>query len=239
MAFNPLSLLELSEKTILNNFVFDFENLAGILPKSLYNALFQKWLCCTENFDLSDEDNDKIYDILKDTDIFEASGDTKPSFLIRRCVIAFNKEKYDEYPSLPYILDNTFNHIVMDYIIERKIFGGEKNLCDMCFKTTSHYTLPFCGNLWDRDMKYYLNMFDHAEVSGNKVFTKFMKDSFYWCSNCHIVPLFKIVDIDECVMQHHSERYLYRDHPENFFYVSNVRGKYNEDLFKDHGHLFL
>lgn len=239
MSFNPLSLLELSEKAVLSSYIFEFENLAGILPKSLYNALFQKWLSCTEKFDLSDEDNDKIYDILRETDIFEASGDTDPSFLIRRCVIAFNKEKYDEYPSLPYILNYTFNHVVMDFVIERRIFGGEKNLCHLCFKSVSHYTLPFCGNIWDRDNKYYLNMFDHAEVSENELFSRYMKDKYYWCSNCHIRPLFKIVDIDECIMQHHSKYYIVRNEPENFFYVSSIKGKYNESLFKDCGHVFL
>lgn len=239
MSFNPLSLLELSEKAVLSGFIFDFENLAGILPKSLYDTLFQKWLSCAEKFDLSDEDNNKIYDILSGTDVFEASGDCEPSFLIRRCVIAFDKDKYDEYPSFPYISNCSFNHVVMDYIIERKVCSGERNLCHLCFKSVSHYSLPFCGNLWDRDRKYYLNMFDHAEILEDELFNNYMKDSFFWCSNCHIRPLFKIVDADECIMQHHSDNYLIRDRPEDFFYVSNIEGKYNDSLFKDHGHLFL
>lgn len=239
MSLSPLSLLELSEKAVLRNSIFDFENLEGILPKSLYKTLFQKWLYCTDAFDLSDDENEKIYDILNETDIFEASGYCDTNFLIRRCVIVFKKEKYDEYSSFPYILNYTFNHLVLDFVIERKIFGGERNLCHFCFKSVSHFTLPFCGNLWDRDMKYYLNMFDHAEVSENELFTKYMKDAYYWCSNCHIQPLFKIVDTDECIMQHHSENYLTRTYPENFFYVTNIKGKYNTDLFKDHGHLFF
>lgn len=241
MAFNPLSLFELSQKSVLETFVVDFEKLAGILPKSVYAALFQKWLSCPDDLNLTDDENDKVYDILNGTDIFSACGEDESSFLIRRCVIALKEEKYAEYPTFIYINENNYNHVVFEAVVERKIFGGERNLCNKCFQSESHYTLPFCGNLWDRDRKYYLSLFDHDEVYGNDVFKKYMKDSFYWCSCCNIKPLFKIIDVDECIMQHHDSYTYYsgrfRD-LDNFFYVTDIRGKYNSEMFKDSGHLF-
>lgn len=241
MSFSALTLLELSQKAVLETFVIEFEKLAGILPKSVYTALFQKWLACPDNLDLSDDENDKIYDILNETDIFDASGADDPSFLIRRCVMALTKEKYEEYPSFVYINENNYNHVIFEAVVERKIFGGEKNLCNRCFQAESHYTLPFCGNLWDRDKKYYLNIFDHDEVYGNEIFTKYMKDNFYWCSNCNIKPLFKIVDIDECIMQYHDHYTYYSPshrNLENFFYITDIKGKYNSEMFKDCGYMF-
>lgn len=241
MSFNALSLLELSEAAVLGTYVVDFEKLAGILPKTVYTALFQKWLSCPEDLNVSDDENDRVYDILKNTDIFEASGDDIPSHLVRRCVIALTEEKYNNYETFPYIGENYYNHLKIECVIERKVLGGERNLCNKCFEADSHYSLPFCGNIWDHERKYYLRMFDHAEVYGNEVFTKYMKDKFYWCSSCNITPLFKIVDADECVMQYHNHYEYYSPlnyEPEDFFFVSSINGKYNYKMFEDFGHLF-
>lgn len=237
--FNPVSLYDQCKRNVLVNHVFDFEKLAGTLPKSIYEELIQDWLRCDETLDFSDDVIDEMYSFINDSDLF-CSDNTwdKPSFLMRRCILGFSQEMYENYPEFHFIHSNTYNHINIEYYIKGQVGLPNRLICAPCFRKTSQYELPFSKELWARDNIYYSHLHEHSMVHADDVYKDIIKRKMNWCDLCYIEPFFRITDPNECDSTGHLYdtpifNIVIDDYESDHYEIYDVKGNSNPSLYEE------
>lgn len=194
-----ISLYNLCKKKLRETYVVDFEKLKGILPKIIYDELNLEWLTCDEVLELSDDENDRVYEILSNSELFNLDNMWEdPSHLVKRCVVALTPTKYEEYPEFSYINSRKYNHIYVEYYMEIRPHVKTLSLCEWCFSCVSNYWLDFSADLWQRDNVRYSIARENICMFGDEVFSRVLKDKDYWCDRCKICPLFKIDSESSC-----------------------------------------
>lgn len=193
--YNPKSLRQLSKTAVQIAYKHNW-NCVKDIPRTLQMELLSEWLQCDETIPVSDEDLDKIEDVVSRG--WKGMRPWGPQTFVYLMMLPDD--------TIPSFADHD-NHVIWNY---HTWFNGEKklDLCNFCYMNISKEPKVYSANYWDEKDWTFWHVTDHTQVSGENILNTIWNRRA-WCSVCYTEPLIDdILDYDECLADYsyHAKR---------------------------------
>lgn len=183
--FNPLSLYDLCKDVCIED--FDVLKLKPLLPRTVYNAIFEKYVYCDE--------------ICQYDEFWIKYLEPYDNIILEWNLEELNDDQFLYLMNLPedvptFALES--NHIWEHYYDEYDCKTDKKTmLCSPCFTRRSKFYTPDSENRWEMQNVVYFEYRDHLIVDGTDLLA-YIWDPKHWCKYCYKGALFKVYDEDDC-----------------------------------------
>lgn len=191
-SFNPKPLREIAMKAVQNVYKHNWD-LINDIPKTLQQELLESWLKCDESIPVSDEDLDKVEEVVSKG--WRGMRPWCPQNFVYIMMLP------NEIPSFAF----EDNHLIYEYYVWKKS-NCEMNLCLTCYIRESQEFRQYSANYWlDKGWQFF-KVKNHIRVDGEGLLDV-LWSRVSWCDICTCEPLIDdIIDYDECYYDYHYHR---------------------------------
>ena len=234
--FQPLSLFDQCKKQVRKQYCTNFGVLEKCLPITLFLQLLHDFLHCEEILPLSDEEKDELHLMINSTTIFHRYSFEEYNATITAAIFAFDQDAYEDYDYFTFT--NYKNHIRHFYYLETNtLTGSQRSICQKCFLNKCYGATSFSQSVWNACNVAYTEFRMHQIIDEYDLYESLIRCSTNWCRICYIVPLFQILNEDEChenfdcdAMYFNSDNEI-SDVEDSFVNTKDIVGLVNDDLY--------